>query len=90
VVITFVSTVAGAIVVPFVQSRFWPDIDGQQTGNSGLAAAARMIGVVLGFGAALLGIALHGRLSGIRPLTTYPAVIRLRQEGWHFPIHSAE
>jgi len=87
---TFVSTVAGAIVVPFVQSRFWPDIDGPQPGNSGLAGAATMIGVVLGFVAAMLGIALHGRLSGLRPLTTHPAVIRLRQAGWHFPVYSSE
>jgi hypothetical protein len=85
-VFTFVSTATGAIVAPFVQSRLWPD----SIGNSANAHVATMAGVVLGFAAAGLGIALHGWLSHLRPLTTYPAVIRLRQEGWYFPVHSGD
>ena len=75
-----------AIAAPHAQSRFLPNIDAP----AGSHAAATMIGVVLGFTATMAGIALHRRLSGHQPLTTYPPVVRLRQEGWHFPAGSAE
>ena len=93
VAMTFVITIAGAVAAPYVQSRFLPNIDapaGLHAGGSGSDAAATMIGVVLGFTAAMVGIALHRRLSGHRPLITYPPVIRLRRDGWHFPSSSAE
>jgi hypothetical protein len=90
VVKTFVSAIAGAIVIPVVGSRLWPDVDGLHPGNSGLADGMTIIGVVLGFVVAMLGIALHRRFAGLRPLTTYPPVIRLRKEGWHFPVSSSE
>ncbi|HTW73073.1 MAG TPA: hypothetical protein VME47_24565 [Acetobacteraceae bacterium] len=49
-------------------------------GSAGLA-----IGLVAGFVAAMLALALYRHLAGIRAVTTYPPVVRLRREGWHFP-----
>jgi hypothetical protein len=89
-VLTFVSTLAGAVIAPFVPFRLWPGIAvpaAPHASGSGASGYATVIGFVLGFVVAMLGIALHRRLSGLRPLTTYPSVIRLRQEGWHFPVH---
>jgi hypothetical protein len=43
------------------------------------------VAAVIGFVVALLGVALHRRLSGFRSLNSYPTVVTLRQAGWHYP-----
>lgn len=87
--IIFAVTLAAMIAAPILQSVLWPRLSlpfwlvasDQGTGNT-----ATGVGLVLGFVVALLSVVLHRRLSGIRPVTTYPPVVMLRREGWHFPV----
>jgi hypothetical protein len=88
VVMAFVGMIAGAVAAPVLQSRFWPDAaapGGLHVSGASSSGTATIVGVVLGFAAAAAGTALLRRLAGRRPLTTHPAVVRLQQEGWHFP-----
>jgi hypothetical protein len=81
ILIVFGSTLAGAIAFPALQSRFWPQAP-TSVGTQMTAA-----GLLLGFVLSMLGIALHRELSGRRSVASYPAVISLRQEGWHYPVY---
>jgi len=85
--IIFATALAGAIIAPMVQSALWPGIRAvafHQPDGHGVAPA---IGIIVGFVAASLGIALHDWLAGRRTLTSYPPVVVLRQRGWHYPVH---
>jgi hypothetical protein len=71
-----------------LQSLFWPPLEAPSwllLSHPGLGGIATGIGAVLGFMAAVLGVALHRRASGIRALNTYPPVVRLRKAGWRYP-----
>jgi len=59
-------------------------------GSPGGGGAGPAIGMVLGFVGAALVAALWRRMGGIRPVTTFPPVVRLREEGWHFPLGRGE
>jgi len=86
--ITLGGMAVGALVAPIVQSRFWPQTETSawlQVSHEGIGGTANGIGLVVGFVAAMLGIALHRRLSGLRSLGTYPPVIFLLHAGWHYP-----
>ncbi|SDS88366.1 hypothetical protein [Bradyrhizobium canariense] len=81
-------TVSGAIILPILQSLFWPQLTAPGwliVSHEGIGNLATGIGAVLGFAAALLGVVLHRRLSGIRSLNAYPPVVTLRQTGWRHP-----
>jgi hypothetical protein len=57
----------------------------QQLGHEGVSGTTTWVAAVTGFVVALLGVALHRRLSGFRSLNSYPQVVTLRQTGWHYP-----
>lgn len=90
--IVFGSSLASAIAWPALQSRLWPQLEAptwiyeSHEGGGTLMTAA---GLLLGFVLSMLGIALHRRLSGRRSVASYPPVISLRQEGWHYPVYPA-
>jgi hypothetical protein len=88
VTICFVGAAVGAIVFPILQSLLWPHIAMPvwlHTDHEGVGGTTIWIGAVAGFVVALLGVALHRRLSGFRSLNSYPPVVMLRQAGWHYP-----
>jgi hypothetical protein len=55
--------------------------------SPGIGTLMTAPGFLLGFVFSILGIALHRRLSGRQSVASYPPVIRLRQEGWHYPVY---
>jgi hypothetical protein len=87
--IILASALAGAIVLPILSARLWP----QATALNGLPADHEVglnvmifLGVGVGFGAAALGVASHRRLAGRRSVNSYPPIVRLRRhEGWRIP-----
>ena len=88
VMICFGGAIAGAIVFTILQSRFWPQIEKPtwlSVSHEGVGGTTTWIGAVAGFVVAILGVALHRRLSGFRSLNSYPPVVMLRQAGWHYP-----
>jgi hypothetical protein len=88
VMICFGAAVAGAIVFPILRSQFWPQIETPtwlSVSHEGIGGTTTWIGAVAGFVAAILGVALHRRLSGFRSLNSYPPVVMLQQVGWHYP-----
>lgn len=90
--IVFGSTLASAIALSALQSRFWPQLEAPTwiyESHEGIGTFMTASGLLLGFVLSMLGIALHRRLSGRRSVASYPPVIRLRQEGWHYPVYPA-
>jgi hypothetical protein len=88
--IVFASTLASAITLPALQSRFWPRLEAPTwvfESHQGIGTFMTAPGFLLGFVFSMLGIALHRRLSDRRSVASYPPVIRLRQEGWHYPVY---
>lgn len=81
---------AGAVVGPIFWSTFgqrfrvpaWLHFGYQSEGILGTPVA---LGLVIGFIVALLGVAFKNHRLHLRSVTDYPAVLKLRQEGWNFP-----
>jgi hypothetical protein len=86
IVILFASMVAGAILVPVVQSLFWPGLASWlHVGHEGPLGTASAIGLVAGAVAAITGVAWQRRRLGLRALNAYPPVLALKRAGWHEP-----
>jgi len=76
----FGGAAVGAAVVPSICT-----VAGLPMGPPGQGNAAVMVGVVLGFAAALLAVARRRRRLRLRPITAYPPIAALRERGWHWP-----
>ena len=87
IAIVAVVTVAASMAGTIVQSVFfsevapptWLKVYHEGIGNTGTA-----VGLVLGFVAAMLGMAWERKRSGRRSANTYPPVVSLRELGWSF------
>ncbi|HUC66204.1 MAG TPA: hypothetical protein VMA53_12280 [Stellaceae bacterium] len=90
--IVFAGTLASAIALPALQSRFWPRLEAPTwvfESHQGVGTLMTAAGLLLGFVLSMLGISLDREFSGRRSVASYPPVIRLRQEGWHYPVYPA-
>jgi hypothetical protein len=78
-------TVAGGIAGTFLQSFVFSDIAAPSwlnVGQLGLGNIGSGIGLVVGFVAALSGMAWERKRSGRQSANTYPPVVNLRHIGW--------
>jgi hypothetical protein len=82
-IVTVVAGIAGTLIQSFVfpeaAAPSWLKVHYHGIGNVGT-----VIGIVLGFVAALLGMAWERKRSGRQSANTYPPVVSLRQLGWSF------
>lgn len=82
-IVAVVAAIAGTLVQSFVfpaaVAPAWLKVHHHGIGNVGTG-----IGLVLGFIAALLGMAWERKRSGRQSANTYPPVVSLRQLGWSF------
>jgi len=77
----------GAIVAPILQALFWPDFQTPSWMNAsseGLGTTT-VIGFLVGFLLAILALFIGRRGTGLRPLNTYPLLIRMQEAGWRIP-----
>jgi hypothetical protein len=86
IVILFAGMVAGAIVVPVLQSQFGPGLGPWlHIGQERPLGSTSAIGAVAGALTAILAIAWHRRRLGLRALNAHPSVLVLKRAGWHEP-----
>jgi hypothetical protein len=86
IVILFAGMVAGAILVPILQSLFWPGLGlWLHVDHEGPLGTTAAIGLVTGAITAILAIAWYRRRLGLRALNAYPPVQALKRAGWREP-----
>jgi len=83
IAIALCSLPIGAMALPLLWPRTFSPA-WLQAGHEGPLGNLAALGAVAGFAIAVAGIALHRRLSGLRSLNDYPAIVTVRQAGWSY------
>jgi len=87
IAVVAIVTVAAGIAGTIIQSFVFPEVAAPtwlKVYHHGIGNVGTGVGLVLGFMAALWGMARERKRSGRQSANTYPPVVSLRQLGWSF------